>query len=270
MARILALTNQKGGTGKTTSVINIASYWARTVGPDKVLVIDIDPQASATSVFLGVPVAAGPRQPGIPMIRDVLEGSAHIADAIQAAILDKVGRYAASNIHILPSHADLAVIETTLNQDVDGLFRLAESVEAIEEYYEVIIIDCPASLGTFTMSALLAAREVVVPVVPGKFELVGLGLLNEAIRKVQRPRLNPYLHITAVLPTRITRTNLSDETINSLERNFPNLVLPPIPERVAIGEAHAVGEDIFTYKPDSDVAQAYAQVVKALMQRGGK
>ena len=268
MTRILALTNQKGGTGKTTSVINIASYWARRIGLDRVLVVDIDPQASATSVFLGVPIAAGPRRPGIPMMRDILEGIANITDAIQMATLRQTGGYAESNIHILPSHADLAMIETTLNQDVDGLFRLAEALAEIEEYYDVIIIDCPASLGTFTMSALLAAREVVIPVVPGKFELVGLGLLNEAIKKVQKPRLNPYLTITAILPTRMSRTNLSDETIYSLEQSFPGIVLPSIPERVSIGEAHAVGEDIFTYKPNSDVAQAYANIVEELINWG--
>lgn len=267
MTRIFALTNQKGGTGKTTSVINIASYWARKSGENRVLVVDVDPQASATSVFLGVPMAAGPRQRNTPVMRDVLEGTVPVADAIYMAELPEAKGYPSSNIHILPSHADLAVIEATLNQDVDGLFRLAEAIDAIAHHYEMVLIDCPASLGTFTMSALLAATEVVIPVVPGKFELVGIGLLKEAIKKVQRPRLNPRLKISAILPTRITRTNLSDETVDSLKRSFGDMVLPEIPERVAIGEAHAIGEDIFTYRPQSDVADAYAKAIEALMRR---
>ena len=267
MTRILAITNQKGGVGKTTSVINIASYWARKIGPDRVLVVDIDPQASATSIFLGLAKAVGPRQRSSLTIKGVLEQTATVSEAIQSAPLSESAPYAASTVHVLPAHPELGLIETVLNQYADGLFRLVEAMDSLNGRYEVIIIDCPPSLGIFTTTALLTCQEVIIPVIPGKFEMVGLALLQKTLEMVQKPRLNPALRISGILPTKTTHTRISRDTIAELTERFGNLVLPSVPERVAIHEAHAANSDIFAYSPDNDGAEAYARVVEALIAR---
>jgi chromosome partitioning protein len=268
VTRILTVTNQKGGVGKTTSVINIAACWARKVGPDKVLVVDIDPQASLTTIFLGVAAAAGPRQKGYHTIVDVLKQDAPVGEAIHTADLPAVEGLPASNVHILPSHAELARLENELNATPLGMFRLADAMDALKGRYEVAIIDCPASLGIYTVSALIAAQEVVVPVIPGQFEIYALALLQQTIKQIQSPRLNPNLHLSAILPTKTDNTNLSRNTITELKQHFGNLVLPEVKQRVVIGEAHAAGQDVFTYSPGSDSAKMFEEVVEILTKRG--
>jgi chromosome partitioning protein len=267
MARILTVTNQKGGVGKTTSVINIAAGWARKVGPDKVLVVDIDPQASLTTIFLGIAAAAGPREKGYNTIVEVLKQDVDVREAIHMADLPLSEGYVASNVHILPSHAELARVENELNATPLGMFRLADALDAVSSRYEVIVIDCPASLGIYTISALIAAREVIVPVIPGQFEIYALALLQQTIKQVQSPRLNPALRLAAILPIKTDNTNLSRNTIAELQQHFGNLVLPEVRQRVVIGEAHAAGQDIFTYSPGSDSAAMFEEVVHILLER---
>lgn len=267
MARILTVTNQKGGVGKTTSVINIAAGWARKVGPDRVLVVDIDPQASLTMIFLGVAAAAGPRQQDYHTIVEVLKQDVNVNEAIYAADLPESDGYPASNVHILPSHAELARLENELNATPLGMFRLADAMDVIRDQYDVIIIDCPASLGIYTVSALVAAQEVIVPVIPGQFEIYALALLQQTIKQVQSPRLNPNLNISAILPIKTDNTNLSRNTVAELKQHFGSLVLPEVKQRVAIGEAHAAGEDVFTYDPNGDGAKMFEEVVNILMNR---
>jgi chromosome partitioning protein len=268
MTRIITVTNQKGGVGKTTSVINIAAGWARDLGPDKVLVVDIDPQASLTSTFLGIAEAAGPRQAGVHTIIEVLKGEVPAEKAVQVAQLPASGRYPASSVHVLPAHAELARFENELNSIPLGMFRLADQLEAISGRYKVILIDCPASLGIFTVSALVAGREILIPVIPGKFEIYALALLQQTVKQVQNPRLNPKLKISGILPIRTDNTNLSRNTVENLREHFGKLVLPEIKQRVTIGEAHAAGEDIFTYDPESDGAAMFRAVVDILKNRG--
>jgi len=267
MARILTVTNQKGGVGKTTSVINIAAGWARRTGPDKVLVVDVDPQASLTTIFLGIAAAAGPRQAGYNTIVEVLKQDVAAEEGIHVAELPAVEGYRASNVHILPAHAELARVENELNATPLGMFRLADALDTVSKRYEVVIIDCPASLGIYTISALIAAREVIVPVIPGQFEIYALALLQQTIKQVQSPRLNPALRLAAILPTKTDNTNLSRNTIAELQHHFGGLVLPEIRQRVIIGEAHAAGQDIFTYSPESDSTAMFAEVVQLLMSR---
>lgn len=270
MTRILTVTNQKGGVGKTTSVINIAAGWARKVGPDKVLVIDLDPQASLTTIFLGVAAAAGPRQPNYKTVVEVLKQEASAQDAIYMAELPETNGYPASNVHILPSHAELARLENELSSTPLGMFRLADALDQIRDQYAIILIDCPASLGIFTISALVAAEEVIVPVIPGQFEIYALALLQQTIKQVQSPRLNPKLKITAILPIKTDNTKLSLNTVAELKQHFGKLVVPEVKQRVTIGEAHAAGEDVFTYSPDSDSAKMFDEVVTVLISRGGR
>lgn len=267
MARILTVTNQKGGVGKTTSVINIAACWARKLGPDKVLVVDVDPQASLTTIFLGIAAAAGPRAKGYSTVVDVLKQDVEASGAIHVADLPAAGEYAASNVHVLPSHAELARVENELNATPLGMFRLADALDTINDRYEIIIIDCPASLGIYTVSALIAAREIIVPVIPGQFEIYALALLQQTIKQVQSPRLNPNLHLAAILPIKTDNTNLSRNTIAEFRQHFGNLLLPEVKQRVTIGEAHAAGQDVFSYSPESDSAAMFKEVVDILVKR---
>jgi chromosome partitioning protein len=269
MSRTIAIANQKGGTGKTTSAINIACGWARAAGPERVLLVDLDPQANATAVALDVGLAVGPRRPDTPTIREVLMEEATAARAIQVKALPGIegpdGFQPDSSLHILPSHLELATLESILSNTFRGEYRLKKQLEAVRRNYEVIIVDCPPSLGTLTLNALIFCTEVLIPVDPGLFPLIGLGLLLNTIESVREA--NPQLHIAGVLPTLVSRTVVSRDTLTQLEENFANLILPQIPQRTLINEAHTAGQDIFSFSPNSDSAEAYAKVVAALREK---
>ncbi len=267
MTRQIGIANQKGGVGKTTTAVNVACGAARLLGPGRVLLIDVDPQANATHVLLGVEVAAGPRRVDRPTMREVLNGDVSAENAIQPIELDAVtlkdgAQLPPSLLHILPSHLELATLEPILTSQFRGEYQLKRALQPITERYDVIIVDCPPSLGSLTLNALLFCEEVIIPVNPGEFALVGLGLLQSTIQQAREA--NPRLRIGGVLPNAMGRTRLSKETLGALEAHFGRIVLPPIPERVAIGEAHSSGGDIFAYAPTSDGATAYYDVITAL------
>ena len=150
MTRLIAFASQKGGVGKTTSAINVACGWARVLGPRKVLLIDLDPQANATAVLLGVAAAAGPRHDGIHTVKELLMEEATVADTIQTVSLPAVklkgGRaYQETELDIIPSHLELAMVEPLLNSRFLGEYRLRNSMQAIQAQYDVILVDCPPS-----------------------------------------------------------------------------------------------------------------------------
>lgn len=266
MTRIIAVANQKGGVGKTTSSINIACGWARAVGPDRVLLIDIDPQANATAVMMGIEIAGGPRRPDVLTVRDVLHDEADARDAIYAIELEAAGRNKATTVHVMPSHLELATLEVELAVAFRGEYKLQKALEPIASAYDAIIVDCPPSLGILTLNALIFATEVAIPVDPGVFPLIGLGLLNSTIEQVKEA--NPSLHISAVIPTMTMNTVVSRETIDQLKNTYGDLVLNPVPRRVAIEESHVSGIDVFAAAPGSDGASAYKKVLKELMKGG--
>lgn len=265
MTRIIAIANQKGGVGKTTCALNIAFGWARLQPDDRVLLVDADPQANATSVALGVPFANGPRRAGVGILYEVLLEQMSAADVIQTVEVDGNSRYGGAVLDILPSHLQLAEAEAQLMGEFHREYKLRNALAEIEDEYDVIIIDCPPSLGVLTMNALLAANEVIIPVEPGIFPLVGIQYLNSTIGKIQR--VNQGLHITGVLPTMGDRTVLARETREQLNKSFNGAVLPDVPRRVSIGEANAAGLDIFGFEPDGDSAQAFEAVVREVIGR---
>lgn len=266
MTRIIAIANQKGGVGKTTCAVNIAFGWARMRGPHTVLLVDADPQANATSVALGIPFANGPRRAGVGVLYEVLLERLKASEVVQTVEVAANSHYPATSLDILPAHLQLAEAEAQLMGEFHREYKLKTALTEIQGQYEVIIIDCPPSLGVLTMNALLAATEVIIPVEPGIFPLVGIQYLHSTISKIQR--VNQDLHVTGVLPTMVDRTVLARDTREQLTKSFGGTVLPDIPRRVVIGEAHAAGMDIFGYEPNGDMAQAFAAVVEEVMARG--
>ena len=263
MTRIIAIANQKGGTGKTTTAINVAAGLARAAPEGRVLLVDVDPQANATAVFLGVPFAAGPREEKAT-IYEVILGTAPAGAAIQPVELP--AENGVVEMDLLPSHLDLASAELELVNVFERERQLRQGLEPILERYQFVVIDCPPSLGLLTLNALMAATEVLIPVDPGLFPLIGLNLLQRTIGMVRKA--NPRLEILGVTPTLLDRTALARDTRTELQEAFGVRLLPAIPRRVAIGEAHAAGQDIFAYDAGSDGADAYAALLKEIVNRG--
>lgn len=271
MTRLIAFASQKGGVGKTTSAINIACGWARVSGAGKVLLIDLDPQANATAVLLGVAAAAGPRHEGVHTIKELLMEEAEVADMIRSVTLPAIklkgGRaYPETELHIIPSHLELAMTEPLLNSRFMGEYRLRNSMQAIQSQYDVILVDCPPSLGSLTLNALLFCHEVIVPIDPGLFPLIGFALLEKTV--AQARQINPALHIAGVVPTMTDNTNVAHDTLEQLRAHYSTILLPPIPRRTIVGEATSSAQDVLSYAPTSTGAQAYVKLLDALIARG--
>src|SRR5690606_35891939 len=183
VTRIIAVAMQKGGTGKTTCSVNVAAGLARGVAPDvlgpqRVLLVDVDPQANATAVFLSPQFTLGPAE-GVATTYEVLVNQTPARESIKAIALPANERagYPAATLDILPSHIRLARAELDLLGVIRREDRLASALKRVAKDYDFIIIDCPPSLGILTLNALIAAGEILIPVEPGYFPLIGIGLL---------------------------------------------------------------------------------------------
>jgi chromosome partitioning protein len=252
-ARIIAVTNQKGGVGKTTSAINLSA--ALATAEQRVLLVDGDPQGNATS-GLGIQITDTSLT-----LYDVLTGQASAREAIRHSVHFRT-------LDVLPATPDLAGAEVELVGESNRESRLAGSIRDLRDDYDFIIIDCPPSLGLLTINMLVAADGLIIPLQCEYFALEGLSQLLRTVKLIQEA-LNPSLVIDGVLLTMYdARLNLSRQVASDAREYFGNLVFNTvIPRNIRLAEAPSFGKPIIVYDISSLGASSYMAVAKEVMER---
>ncbi len=253
LERIIAITNQKGGVGKSTTAVNVSAYLSSY--DYRTLLIDLDPQSNSTS-GLGInPVDAK------DSIYDILINDREPNEII----LDTSYK----NLKILPSSIQLAGVEVELVSSLKREFRLKEAVNKIEKDYDFILIDCPPALGLLTINALTAANEVIIPIQCEYYALEGLGQLLSTINLVKK-NLNDKLKIKGVIMTMYDpRIKLAGQVIEEVKNYFSEKVYKTvIPRNVRLSEAPSYGKPIMEYDPDCKGAEAYSNFTKEVIENG--
>lgn len=250
MAKIISIVNQKGGVGKTTTAVNLGAYLSY-LGKN-VLLVDIDPQANATS--------------GLGIDHKNLEHGVYEALLGQKLVTDVVKRTIQSNYHVAPATLSLAGAGVEMVSLDDREFRLARILEEVKNEYDYIIIDGPPSLGLLTVNSLVASDEVLIPIQSEYFALEGLSQLLETIALVQN-NLKPNLGIMGAVITMFDRRNkLSEAVMEELYKYFPNRIFRSvIPRSVRLAEAPSYGRSILHYDPKSKGGRAYENLAREIL-----
>jgi chromosome partitioning protein len=252
VARIIAVTNQKGGVGKTTTAVNLSSCLA--AAEKKTLLIDMDPQSNSTS---GVGLD---KQSISKSIYDALIGSATLDDIMLPTALDY--------LKVAPSSIQLVGAEVELVNVISRETRLKQAIATIIDTFDYVIIDCPPSLGLLTVNTLTAAHSVIIPIQCEYYALEGLGQLMNTIKLVQK-HLNPSLEIEGVLLTMFdSRLNLSRQVSDEVRKHFDNKVYSTVITRnVRLSEAPSFGKPIILYDIMSTGAENYMALTKEVLAR---
>jgi chromosome partitioning protein len=252
MGKIIAIANQKGGVGKTTTTVNLAASLG--VLEKKVLLIDADPQANATS---GLGINVDEIQIGTYQLME------HTKTAGETII-----NTSSPNVDLIPAHIDLVAIEIELVDKDKREYMMKKAIGDLRALYDYILIDCAPSLGLLTLNALTAADSVIIPIQCEYFALEGLGKLLNTIKSVQRIH-NPELDIEGMLLTMYdSRLRLSNQVVEEVKKHFSDMVFDTIIQRnVRLGEAPSYGESIIKYDASSKGASNYLNMANELLKK---
>ena len=252
MGKIIAIANQKGGVGKTTTAVNLAASLG--ILEKKILLIDADPQANATS-GMGIEVT------------DVKKGTYQILEH-STEISGTIIKTKSPNVDLIPSHIDLVASEIELVDKESREYMLKKGLIEIQNKYDFIIIDCAPSLGLITLNALVAANSVIIPIQCEYFALEGLGKLLNTIKSVQKVH-NKELDIEGLLLTMYdTRLRLSNQVVEEVKKHFGKMVFKTIIQRnIKLSEAPSFGEDIITYDATSRGARSYLSLGNEIIKK---
>lgn len=255
MGRIIAIANQKGGVGKTTTAINLSACLAEK--GQKVLAIDMDPQGNMTS-GLGLD-----KDDVDKTIYDMIIGESEIEAVIKKETIE--------NLDILPSNVDLSAVEIELIDVENKEFIVNNSIQKIRDNYDFIIIDCPPSLSLLTINAMTTADSVLVPIQCEYYALEGLSQLIHTINLVKE-RLNPELEMEGVIFTMYdSRTNLSTQVVENVRSNLTQYIFKTlIPRNIRLAEAPSYGQPITIYDPKSAGAEAYIDLAEELIRKNSE
>lgn len=249
---ILAIANQKGGVGKTTTAINLGA--ALALRGHKTVLIDLDPQANSTMSYVDM----------TGVMRSLFDALTDPA----CAVTDIIVPSPVEGLSVIPSRIGLAKLESKLVGEMDAHFRLKDKLEPLTKSHEIIIIDCPPALGLLTVNALVAATHLLIPIQSSYFALEGTDDLLETVEKV-RTRANPGLEIMGVLITmHDKRTSLARDIRAQIQKVFgPKVFKTVITKSVRLEESPAYKESIFTFAPDSSGATEYYSLSEEVMER---
>ena len=253
MGRVIAVANQKGGVGKTTTAINLSACLAEK--GQKVLAIDMDPQGNMTS--------------GLGIDKDEVEKNIYDLMIGQAGVDEVLQKEAIENLDVIPTSIDLSAAEIELIGVDDKEFIIRNAVQPIKDDYDYIIIDCPPSLSMLTINAMTTADSVLVPIQCEYYALEGLSQLIHTVELVKE-RLNPVLEIEGVVFTMYdSRTNLSNEVVDNVKNNLHTTIYKTIiPRNVRLAEAPSHGKSINLYDTRSTGAESYRMLAAEVISRG--